>query len=112
MRVLLDENIDRLLKVLFAGEYEVLTVRERGWQGKANGELLRAAEQEFDAFVTMDKNLEYQQNLQTLKMGVIILRAHSNAYAVVAPLIPQVNDALRSLQPGDVVHLPTSPVIS
>lgn len=51
MRVLLDENIDRLLKPLFAVAFEVLAVRERGWQGKSNGELLRAAEQEFDAFV-------------------------------------------------------------
>ena len=107
MRVLLDENIDRLLKALFAVEFEVLTVRERGWQGKANGELLRAAEQEFDAFVTMDRNLEYQQNLPTLKMGVVIVRARSNAYTVIAPLMPQVNDALRSVHPGDVLHIPT-----
>jgi len=68
MRVLLDENIDRLLKGLFAPEFEVVTAQEWGWQGKENGELLRAAEQEFDAFVTMDKNLEYQQNLQALKL--------------------------------------------
>lgn len=53
MRVLLDENIDRLLKGLFAPEFEVVTAQERGWQGKSNGELLRAAEQEFDVFVTM-----------------------------------------------------------
>ena len=52
MRVLLDENMDRLLKPLFADEFEVLTVRERGWHGKKNGALLRDAEQEFDAFVT------------------------------------------------------------
>jgi predicted nuclease of predicted toxin-antitoxin system len=95
MRVLLDENIDRLLKQLFAPESEVLTVQDRGWQGKSNGELLRAAEEEFGAFVTMDTNLEYQQNLQALKLAVIALRAKSNAYSVVAPLMPQVNKALR-----------------
>jgi len=106
MRVLLDENIDRLLKGLFAHEFEVLTAQERGWQGKGNGELLRAAEQEFDAFVTMDKNLEHQQNLQALKLAVIVLSAKSNAYSVIAPLMPQVNEALRSVGPGDVVHVP------
>ncbi|MGH8717418.1 MAG: DUF5615 family PIN-like protein [Burkholderiales bacterium] len=106
MRVLLDENVDRLLKELFAAEFEVLTVRECRWQGKENGELLHAAEQEFGAFVTMDKNLEYQQNLRTLKLGVIVLRARSNAYSVVAPLMPEVNEALRSIRPGDVVHVP------
>lgn len=81
MRVLLDENIDRLLKGLFDPDFEVLTAQERGWQGKGNGELLRAAEQEFGAFVTMDGNLEYQQNLGALKLAVIV------------PLMPQVNEA-------------------
>jgi Domain of unknown function (DUF5615) len=71
MRILLDENIDRLLKGLFAPEFDVMTVSERGWQGKANGELLRFAEPEFDAFVTMDRNLEYQQT--TLDLGVVVL---------------------------------------
>lgn len=61
MRVLLDEHVDRLLKELFAPEFTVLTVQERGWRGKANSELVRAAQQEFDALVTMDGNLEHQQ---------------------------------------------------
>jgi len=106
MRVLLDENIDRLLKGLFDPDLQVLTVRERGWHGKTNGELLRAAEQEFDAFVTMDRNLEFQQNLEALKLSVVILRAPSNAYAVVVPLMPQLNEVLRSIRPGTVTHLP------
>jgi len=63
MRILRDENIDRLFKALFAPEFEVMTVSERGWEGKANGDLLRFAEREFDALVTMDRNLECQQNL-------------------------------------------------
>jgi hypothetical protein len=105
MRVLLDENIDRLLKPLFAPEFEVLTVRERGWHGMANGELLRTAEPEFDAFVTMDKNLEYQQNLRRLDLGVLVLRARSNAYTAIAPLMPKVNEALRSIRSGQVVHI-------
>ena len=106
MRVLLDENIDRLVKGLFDSGFEVLTTQECGWQGKSNGELLRAAEQEFDAFVTMDGNLEYQQNLRALKLAVIVLRAKSNAFSLIEPLMPQVNEALRSIGPGDVVHIP------
>lgn len=54
-RILLDENIDRLLKGLFAPGYRVVTVKEQGWNGKKNGELLRPAEQSFDVFITMDK---------------------------------------------------------
>ena len=61
MRVLLDENIDRLLKDLFDTNLQVLTVRERGWHGKTNGDLLRAAEQEFDAFVTPERGVALDQ---------------------------------------------------
>jgi hypothetical protein len=104
-RILLDENIDRLLKGLFAAEFEVMTVRERGWNGKKNGALLRLAEQEFDVFVKMDKNLEHQQNLSALNLAVIVLRARSNAYRVIAPLMPKVNEAVRAIQPGEVVHV-------
>ena len=104
MRVLLDENVDRLLKELLAGEFEVQTVRERGWNGMRNGELLRAAEQEFDVFVTMDRNLEYQQNLSVLDLAVVVLRARSNAYPVVAPQMSEVNEALPTIQPGEVVY--------
>lgn len=100
MRVLLDENVDRLLKPLFDAALDVATVQERGWDGKANGELLRAAAVEFDAFVTMDRNLPHQQNLKALDLAVVVIRARSNAYADVAPLMPKVNAAIRSAQLG------------
>jgi hypothetical protein len=105
MRVLLDENVDRLLKTLFDAMYEVVTVQERGWAGIKNGALLRAAQQEFDAFVTMDRNLPYQQNLTVLTLAVIVIHAHSNAYTEIAPLMPRVNQALRSAQPGRAIFV-------
>jgi hypothetical protein len=104
-RILLDENIDCLLKGLFPAEFEVKTVRDRGSAGKKNGELLRLAEQEFDVFINMDKNLERQQNFSALNIAVIVLRARSNAYSVVAPLMPRVNEALRVVQSGHVMHI-------
>ncbi len=104
-RILLDENIDSFLKALFVTEFEVMTVRERGWNGKKNGELLRLAQKEFDVFVTMDKNLEHQQNLKALNLGVIVLQARSNAYPVVAPLMPKVNEVSRVIQAGEVLHI-------
>ena len=80
-------------------------VREQGWNGKKNGELLKLTEQEFDVFVTMDKNLEYQQNLSVLNLAVVVMRAHSNAYSVVAPLMPKVNEALKQIKAGELVHI-------
>lgn len=74
MRVLLDENLDRRLNRHFDSEHEVLTITECGWSGKKNGELLRLAEVEFDALVTMDRGIEYQQNLKTLRLGIVLRR--------------------------------------
>ena len=99
-RVLLDENVDRQLKPLFDADLEVLTVRERGWDGVKNGELLRAAADEFDTFVTMDRKLPYQQNLQVLDLAVVVVRSVSNAFIDVAPLMREVNAAVRVAKPG------------
>jgi hypothetical protein len=114
VRVLLDENIDRFLKAGFDPVVEVLTVAERGWKGMRNGALLRAAQSEFDVCVTMDKNLEYQQNLRAINMGFVVIHARSNSYQDVEPLMPQVNEAIKRVRPGEVVHVtassPTAPI--
>ncbi len=105
MRVLLDENMDRLLKRRFDERVEVLTVDECGWKGMTNGDLLRAAEATFDVFVTMDGKLEYQKHLRAFAMGFVVLKAKSNSYQDVEPLIPNVNETLKTVQPGQVVHV-------
>ncbi len=106
-RLLLDENIDRMLKGLFDDDFEVFTIAERGWQGKKNGELLRLAAEEFDVFVTMDKNLQHQQNLGALGLAVVVIRAHSNAFAVVSKLMSKVNEAVRSAEVGVATYIGT-----
>jgi len=105
MRVLLDENLDARLKPLFAEDLEVFTVAELGWDSLQNGALLAAANAEFDALVTMDRNIPYQQNLRNINLAIVIIRAFSNSKAVVAPLMPAVNRALATIQPGQVVHV-------
>ena len=65
MKILLDENLPKMLKINFADEHEVFTVREKSWNGKKNGELLGLMTLDgFDAFVTIDKNLQHQQNIK------------------------------------------------
>lgn len=49
-----------------------------GWGGVTNGEVLQLAASEFDAFITVDKSLQYQQNLSGLPIAVVVLHAHSN----------------------------------
>ena len=103
MRVLLDENVDRWLKRLFDDEFDVVTVPERGWSGRKNGDLLRAAEQDFDVLVTMDRNMEHQQNLDAFNLGVVLVTAGSNRRRDVAPAMPRVNPALRRVRAGELV---------
>lgn len=59
MRVLLDENVPRKLKHRLGPEHDATTVVERGWGSKRNGDLLRAADAEFDALVTIDRGIEH-----------------------------------------------------
>lgn len=105
MHVLLDENLPHTLRRLFDDPIKVVTVGYKGWQGKTNGELLRMAADEFDAFITMDGSLPYQQNLKEIQIGIILLKANSNRDEDLAPLIPQVNVILKTIKNGDVVHV-------
>ncbi len=107
MRVLLDENLPHTLRQLFENRIEVITVSYRGWTGKENGELLRLAADEFDAFITMDGSIPYQQNLESIQIGIILLKADSNRDEDLAPLIPQVNSILKTLKKGEVVNVST-----
>ncbi len=105
MRVLLDENLPHTLRQLFENPIEVITVSYRDWTGKENGELLRLAANEFDAFITMDGSIPYQQNLESIQIGIILLKADSNRDEDLAPLIPQVNSILKTLKKGEVVNV-------
>ena len=105
MRVLLDENLPHQLRGLFEDSIEVITISYRGWQRKENGELLRIAANEFDAFITMDRGIPNQQNLSEIKVGIILLQAESNRFEDLAPLIPQVNTVLKTLKNGQVVDV-------
>ena len=73
MKVLFDECLPKRLKQAFRG-HEIKTVPEVGWAGKTNGELLQLAKGKFEAFVTIDQNLQYQQNLETSGMAVVLIR--------------------------------------
>lgn len=90
MKALLDENIDVRLKKYFDGsEHEVVTVKDMGWNGLKNGELLkRAAENSFDILVAVDKNLAYQQNTGNLPLSIFVLNVRRNILPSLFPLIP------------------------
>lgn len=80
MKLLLDECIDRRLAKELVGHF-IRTVPQLGWAGIKNGKLLALAEQEFDVFITVDRNLSFQQNLPKFNIAVIVLHAKSNKLA-------------------------------
>ena len=100
MRVLLDENVDRKLKRSFDAQHSVVTVRERGWSAKQNGELLAAAAAEFDVMLTLDKNMQYQQHLPRYDLAVVLITAWSNKRSVIEPAMHEVNRLLPTAEPG------------
>ena len=102
MKVLLDECLDRRLKLQLA-DHEVKSVAEMGWAGMANGELLALAQTQFDVFLTLDASLPYQQNLQGFRIAVILLRAKTARLADLKPLLPRLAQALLRTRPGDVI---------
>lgn len=105
MRVLLDENVPRKLKREFSPGHEVVTVQEHGWSGVLNGKLLRVADLEFDAFVTLDRGVEHQQNRSRLTLRIVVIRARSNKLEDVVPLVPSVQAALARIGPGELAHV-------
>jgi hypothetical protein len=104
MRLVLDESVPAGLRRSLP-THSVKTVGEMGWGGVENGALLALAAKEFDAFLTVDKNLPYQQNLANLPVAVIVLEAYSNELAVLAPLVPKLEQALGNLQPRSLVRV-------
>ena len=99
MKVLLDECVDRRFARDLTG-HEVTTVPRRGWAGIKNGDLLRLAEKEFDAFITVDRKLSRQQDLIKFRIPVLLLRARTNRIQDIRPLAAQLLEKLARAPAG------------
>jgi hypothetical protein len=100
--VLIDESLPKRLRREMSG-LEVLTVAQQGWSKTKNGALLRLAEGAgFEAFLTADQSLRYQQNLSKSKLRIIVFIALSNRLEHIRPLLPGAVAALREMKPGEL----------
>ena len=105
MQLLLDENLPKRLISDFPN-HEVFTVREKGWNGIKNGELMELMlGNNFDALLTFDKNLQHQQNFLKFPVTIFVLTAFNNTYDELSPLAARINQILESsiLKPGPIV---------
>lgn len=79
-----------------------MTVQGLGWAGVKNGELLRRATGQVEAFLTMDHNLGHEHDLTVLSFGVVVIHARSNRVQDLLPLIGAIQEALARIGPGRV----------
>jgi hypothetical protein len=105
MRLLLDECVPRpLLRDL--NDHDVHHVVDMGWSSKRNGELLQLMVAErFEALLTVDRNLPFQQNLRASGIAVVVVVAGTNRVKELRPLMPKVLEALRNVKAGDVISV-------
>lgn len=102
MRILFDQGTPVPLRKDLS-PHEVMTAYEMDWSNLQNGDLLAAAESQFDVLVTTDKNLRYQQNLSGRKLAIVVLPFAS--WPRLQLLVPQIAEAIASIGPGGFVEL-------
>jgi hypothetical protein len=101
MRVLLDECLPRKLGRELL-DHEVSTVQREGWAGLRNGNLLRVASCRFDVFLTVDRNIPFQQNVKTFDIAVVVIKTRGIRLRDLRPLMAEVRDALARSRPGQL----------
>ena len=104
MRVFIDECVDGRLARDVVG-HEIKTARQMGWSAIENGELLALAAKEFDVFITVDRNLSFQQHLPTFAIAVVVLRASSSRLADLQPLVPELLASIPRAKRGAVTYV-------
>lgn len=102
MTILLDACVPRPVRTFFP-EHDVRTAQEMGWGELKNGALLAVAEPQFELLVTCDKNLSYQQNLESRKIAILVLP--SNDWPFLKEKASQVRRAIAAIAPGEFVEL-------
>jgi hypothetical protein len=110
VKVLLDECIDWRLSREIVG-HEVRTARQMGWSTIRNGVLLGLAAKEFDVFITVDRNLSFQQNLSAFAIAVVVLRAPTNRLSDLVALVPELLARISTAKAGSVAYVGAGPAV-
>ena len=100
--VLFDEDVPRQLRRDLE-EYRIRTVQEEGWSSVKNGELLRLSSGTFDAFVTADKRLRFQQNISRFDIGVVVIATRDTRLPRLQQALEEIRAAIRDVKPGTVI---------
>lgn len=110
MRLLLDESVTHKLIPVLAREHEVVAVQKLNWDGRPDGSILALARGQFDAMITTDQKIPYQQRITEADVPIVILAGRSNDIADLEPLIPLALAVLPTLKQGDVIRIAADPL--
>lgn len=108
IKILLDECLPKKLKFRIDeldSEFTTKTTPEMGWASLTNRKLLSVAEKEFDVFITSDKNLSFQQAIPSTSIQVLLLKAKTNTYKDLIPLIEQLRSVIKAHKPGKFIEI-------
>lgn len=103
-KVLFDEDVPRQLRRDLRA-FDIRTVQECGWSSVKNGELLRAASQDFDVLVTADKNLQYQQSIPKFEIGLVVLALRDARLPGLRSKLVEIEAAIGEVKPGAVIRI-------
>jgi predicted nuclease of predicted toxin-antitoxin system len=104
VRVLIDECVDPRVKTLLL-DHQPATVHDEAWSALEDGALLTAAQEEFDVLVTIDRNLEFQQNLAKFRIEVVVVRVPKNQLRYYQMVQKELLLAVRQVRSGEVLHV-------
>ena len=98
MKILLDECVTKRLKK-FLEDFEVFTVLELGLSGIKNGKLMSyCVENNFDILLTIDKNLNFQQNYKNFAVAIVVLNSSTSKIEELKTFIPSLRLQIDSFQ--------------
>ncbi len=108
MKILLDECVTKKVKQLLT-EYEVSTVSELNYNGLKDGALLAEAEKAgFDILLTIDKNIDHQQNIAKFHLAIVILDVLKSTLPHIEKLLPEFKKQINSFEKGRAYRLKTA----
>lgn len=104
MRVLIDECVDPRIKSLLV-DHQPATVHEKAWGAYEDGPLLAVAQNEFDVLLTIDRKLEFQQNLAKYRIGLLVVHVPKNQIAYYRAMQTEILAAIVRIRHGEAIHV-------
>ena len=106
MKIVVDECLPKRV-IHFFDRDSAYTVPQIGLSGTKDRELLEELDRrEIDVFITIDGNIEYQQQFKHREFGTVVILSVSNRFDDLLHLKEQIVKAVHSVVRGEIIHIP------